>query len=57
MLAQNPALVQPVEVVSARLLASPILQEYDISTVDEVARHPDEYEERAASSKVASPGK
>ena len=28
-IAMNPASFQPVEVVSARLLASPILQEYD----------------------------
>ena len=32
------ASVQPVEAVIARLLASPILQEYDASTADELAR-------------------
>ncbi len=30
----NPASVQPVEVVAARLLARPILQEYDAFTVE-----------------------
>ncbi len=33
-LAANPASVQPVEVAAARLLAMPILQEYDAFTVD-----------------------
>ncbi len=36
------------EAVAARLLASPILQEYDGSTVDEVAMHPAEFEKLAA---------
>ena len=34
----NPATVQPVEVVAARLLARPIMHEYDAFTVDEIAR-------------------
>ena len=32
----NPASVQPVEATAARLLARPILQEYDAFTVDEL---------------------
>ena len=34
---QDPASVQPVEIVAARLLARPIPREYDAFTVDEVA--------------------
>ena len=44
----HPASFQPVEAVTARLLASPILQEYDASTVDEVAMHPAEFGTLAA---------
>ena len=36
---QNPASVQPVEVPASRLLASPILQEYDASTVNVLVSH------------------
>ncbi len=36
----NPASFQPVVVVAARLLASPILQEYDAFTVDELTGIP-----------------
>ncbi len=43
----NPASFQPVVVVAARLLASPILQEYDASTV-ELNVHPAEFGKLAA---------
>ena len=39
-MARKPASVQPVEAVTARLLARPILQEYDAFTVDERDRNP-----------------
>ena len=37
---QDPASVQPVEVADARLLARPILQEYDAVTVEELVVNP-----------------
>ena len=43
-----PASVQPVEIVTATLLARPILQEYDASTVEVAAMHPAEFGNLAA---------
>ena len=44
---QDPASVKPVEIVAARLLASPILQEYDAFTVEELGVHPAEFRKQA----------